>query len=678
MNGRLYINGELADLAEDTIIALTIQGWNPVFPSRVGVTYSNKFTLPLTPTNRNHIGLSDSLESQSHVLKALLSVRYVQNGVELIPNGSLSVVEINKTSIECVIFADLDFYSIIKQKTLNDLDYTDINPSLGASDYTFTYTIRNDAEIAGGSGEYFSALINLGLNIVNNGGTIEYVNYNTLVSPYSDVGFIPVFFGYKQVLQRIFDDAGYTNTWGKLFDGVNDNPKFNSLAIMQNGYSGKYRFQYSESFRDDHEFSALVDADETFTDIGVAATRRFFFKNEVKTCAFYDPDPTGAARSRYVVTNADTANGYFTAQIRFKGVVNKTGNAATVQIFLNGSALTGTAAQSLSTGDNTVDIYSPFPGNILKDGDIVEIGYTQVGANPTSVTYYAGGEFSLYVVGGPYNSGTTYLYLNEILPPLSQLNVFKDFLFRFGQIPKFSGQSVSFKSLKDILDDPTSVNDLSGKRDKNQGSHEVHLDLGQRNYFQYKSSDDYTSDGFRQGYFDIDDTTLGKENFYTSIWSSTFDALTEGIKTGQLTVQEVPSEDVLAYFSDDTGARLLLTRQKYDTEPDVVWGEFPDNTPQTDYTVACFSKVDAISYERSLGYDQVLKEWYTSDGTLTTGFLNRLKDAKMVTRYYYLTEADIYQLDPHKMIYDEGVYFMFPVIKAFTPGRVTEVEMMKI
>lgn len=674
----LFIDGEAADIAPETVIAFTFRGWNPIFPSQVGVTYSNQFSLPPTVNNLVLIGLSGNLESQSQVLKELIPIRYVQNGVEIIPNGSLKVIEITQDAIECVIFSDLDFYSIIKNKSLVDLDYTDINPSLGTSDYSFAYTIRNNAEIAGGAGEYFSAILNLGLNIVNNAGTIEYINYNSIQSPFTDVGFTPVFFGYKQVLQRIFDDAGYAYDWGKLFDGSNDNPKFNSLAIMQNGYSDEYRFQYSESFRDEYEFTALVDADETFTNIGAAGTRRFLFKNEVKTSVYYEADPTGSPRSRYTVDNADTANSYFSGMIRFRGVVNRTGNAATVAIFLNGSALTGTAAAVLSVGDNTVDISSPYTGTLLKDGDIIEVGYTQVGADPTSVTYYAGGEFSLEVLGGPYPSGTTYLYLNQILPDVSQLSVFKDFLFRFGQIPKFSGQSVSFKSLKDILDDPTSLNDWTEKRQKKSYSHEVHLDLAQRNYYRYESSDDFTSDGFRQGYFDIDDTTLPKEEFYTSIWSSTFDALTEGIKTGQLSVQEVPSASTLASFSDNTGFRLLLTRQKYDTEPDVVWGEFPDDTPQTDYTVACFSKVDTISYERSLGYDQVLKEWYTSDGTLTTGFLERLKDAKLVTRYYYLTEADIYTLDPHKMIYDNGVYFMFPVIKSFVPGKVTEVEMLKI
>lgn len=675
---RLYIDGEEADISPGTRIAITYQGYNPLTPNQIGVSYSNRFRIPLTSNNRTLIGLTDNVNSQSQILKTLIPIRFVQEGVEVIPSGSLKVEEITKSEAECVIFTELDFYSVLKERSLNDLDYTDINPANSTSSYKFFYDIRAAAEIAGGAGEYFSAVINLGQNIVNNGGTIEYINNDIILVPANSV-FLPLFFGYKQVLQRIIADAGFSYDWGKLFDGVNDNPKFNSLAIMQQGYSGEYRWQYSESFRDEVEFTALVDADETFTDIGVAATRRFFFKNEVQRADFYYPDASGAARSRYVVANADTANGYFIGIFRFKGVVNRTGNAASVSFFVNGTASTGAGVQVLNVGDNNVDIYLDYTnGPLLKDGDIIEVGYTQVGANSTVVTYYAGGEFSFECVGGPLNNTSTYIYLNQLLPPLNQLSVIKDFLFRFGQVPKFSNGEVSFKSIKDILDTPTSVNDWTAKRDKSMGSHEVHLNLAQRNFYRYESSDDLTSEGFRQGYFDLDDTTLDVEGFYTSIWSSTFDALTENIKTGQLEVQETPAAAELAKFMADTGARLLMTRLNYATEPDLVMGLTPDDTPQTSYTVACFSKVDTIEYERSLGYDLVLREWYTSDGTMSTGFLERLKDAKVVTRYYNLNVSDIYLLDPHKMIFDDGVQFMFPKIKNFVPGKVTEVEMLKL
>lgn len=675
---RLYINGVEADINPGTRIAITYQGYNPLTPNQIGVSYSNLFRVPLTSNNRTLIGLTDNVQSQSQILKTLIPIRFVQEGLEVIPSGSLRVMEIGRAEAECVIFTELDFYAILKEKSLNDLDYTDINPANSSSSYKFFYDIRAGAEIAGGSGEYFSAVFNLGQNIVNNGGTIEYINNDIILVPDETV-FLPLFFGYKQVLQRIILDAGFSYDWGELFDGVNDNPKFNSLAIMQQGYAGEYRWQYSEDFQDDVNFTALVDADETFTDIGVAATRRFFFKNEVKRSDFYDPDAPGSARSRYVVANADTAAGYFIGVFRYKGVVNRAGNAASVSFFVNGTASTSTGVQVLNVGDNNVDIYLDYAnGPLLKDGDIIEVGYTQVGANSTVVTYYAGGEFSFECVGGPLNNTSTYIYLNQLLPPLNQLSVFKDFLFRFGQVPKFSNAEVSFKSIKDILDSPQSVTDWTDKRDKSMGSHEVHLDLAQRNYYRYESSDDMTSEGFRQGYFDLDDETLNPEAFYTSVWSSTFDALTENIKTGQLDAQESPAANELAKFATDTGARLLLTRLNYATEPDLVMGLAPDNTPQTSYTVACFSKVDTIEYERSLGYDLVLREWYTSDGTMTTGFLERLNNAKWVTRYYNLNVSDIYLLDPHKMIFDDGVQFMFPKIKNFVPGKVTEVEMLKI
>lgn len=680
---RLYIEGVEADLDPETVIAVTIRTYSPITPGTIGVSYSNEFSLPLTNLNRTLLGLPD-IKSTDQTLKSNIAIRYVEDGVEIIPSGTLLVNTVSESKADCAIYSSgFDFYSAIKNLTLNDLDYTDINPLIigsGSHSSHLIYEQILNAEVGGGDGEYFSAIVDLGNTIIDNGGQTEAVTYDLTTLPTVDNWFLPLFFGYKQILQRIITQAGYSYDWGDL----TSSDKFNNLAVMQAGYSDQMRLYYSESFRDTVAFSALVDADETFTDIGNGSTRSLFFKNVVKSCDFYLPDPVGPGRSRYLVTNADTANEYFAMAFTFKGYFNKSSGSGDVAFYLNGvkqtavSAPNGINYQTLAAGVNYVDI--SYNDN-LKDGDVVEVTFVQTAANPCSVTYYAGGEFAGECIGvNEQLGGAPTIYLNEILPAINQLDMFKDLLIRFGRIPKFANGVVSFVSLKDTLDDVTGSIDWSSKRNLDAHSHDAHLgELAQVNYLRHKVLDSGVSEGFRQGTFEIDDETLEEEGtLYTSPFAVSLDIPKQGIFCGKMVAQEAYSADDFTRWSIDTGARLFLTRMNYDNEPSIVLGTFPDDTPVTSYVVACGGVVATSEFDRSLGFDLSLREWYTTDGTLSTGFLERLKNAKWVTRYYNLIPADVYGLDPQKMIFDNGSLFLFPTLKTFVSGKLTEVTMLKI
>lgn len=676
---RLYIDGVEADLDPETVIAVTLQTYNPLNPSSIGVSYSNEFELPLTNTNRVLLGLPD-IKSTDQTLKADIPIRYVEEGVEIIPSGNLVVNTVYDTKAACVIYASgFDFYSYIKERTLNDLDYTDINPLItgatGSHASHLIYELISSAEVAGGDGEVFSAIVDLGNTIINNGGQIEAVTYDYTTLPTTDNMFLPLFFGYKQVLQRVIEQAGYSYDWGDL----TDSDKFNNLAIMQAGYSDQIRLQYSESFRDDVEFSALTDADETVTNLGSGGTLVFWFKNEVKRSDFYYPDPVGPSRSRYLVTNADTANEYFAMTFTYKGYVNKSSGSGDVAFYFNGVKQTGAGnKQTLASGVNYVDISL----NVnLADAGTIEVRFVQTAADPCSITYYAGGEFAGTCMGVNEALGSApTIYLNQILPSINQLDLFKDLLIRFGRIPKFANGVVSFISLKDVLDDVTGVIEWTGKRNKDSKSYDAHVtELGQINYLRYQILDSDLNDGFRQGTFEIDDDTLDEEKtFYESPFAASLDLPKEGIFCGKIDIQESYSADDFTRWKSDTGARLFLTRMNYDNEPSIVIGTFPNNTPVTSYVVACGGVVATSEYDRSIGFDLTLREWFTSDGTFSTGFLQRLKNAKWVTYYYNLTSADVYGLDPQKMIFDDGSLFLFPTLETFVSGRLTKVTMLKI
>lgn len=669
---RIWIDDVQANIAQDVIIAMTLQYYSPLQPDFVKFAYSNEFDLPPTSVNRKIFGLMDDLASLSQVNKVKLSCRIEQDGFEIIPSGYIIASgfmrDKQSAGFHCVVYSDDgDLYTTIGGRELPDLDYTDLN---GPIDF---YGLKDEAEIAGGSGEVFNAIIDLGQNIVDNAGTIEYIDNSIIVTPpYADV-FTPLSFGYKQILQRIIEQAGFTPDFGEL-TGAYPNGKFNSLAVMQAGYADEYRFQYSDKFRQSVDFAAITDADETFTNLGSGGTRVLQFLVVATPSDFYEPDPAGPARSRYIVTNADTALGYFTGTFRFTGVVSKASGSGRIGFYYNGVEQAGYAV--LAAGDNTIDITldqnTLYPG--LKDGDTVEVRLHQTAVDPLSVTYHTGCKFEFACFG----AGLDYVYLNQILPAINQLDYYKDFLFRFGQIPREQSKTISFKSLKDILAS-TTYNDWTGKRVLNKDNYEFRLPLAQRNYYQYEVLDDLVPSKYGSGYYDLDDTTLPAEAVFVSIWGSTFDQTVLGITTAQIPgAQESFDASSFPKFFVDTGNRLFLTRQKYTKEPDVQIDGTYLNPPETDYTVACFTKLETSVYERSLSYEKVLLEWYTTDGDVDVGFLARLKDARIVTRSYKLTANDIRDYNPHLPIFDENQIFLFPTIKSFVADKVTDVEMLKL
>ena len=58
-NVAIQINGEYADIDEQTAIGFNFQSFNPASPENVFLSYSNTFSLPLTAKNRKLIKFSD-------------------------------------------------------------------------------------------------------------------------------------------------------------------------------------------------------------------------------------------------------------------------------------------------------------------------------------------------------------------------------------------------------------------------------------------------------------------------------------------------------------------------------------------------------------------------------------------------------------------------------------------
>jgi hypothetical protein len=130
----------------------------------------------------------------------------------------------------------------------------------------------------------------------------------------------------------------------------------------------------------------------------------------------------------------------------------------------------------------------------------------------------------------------------------------------------------------------------------------------------------------------------------------------------------LPAYDSTSTSITDTKNDIPLTLVKLRnrdslTEPSKTYNA----TPRTDYLIAYF---DDSLYE-STGFEYYLSNYYSI-------LEDSLQNNKVVKRFYNLTEKDIYEYDPFKMIFDNGEYYLVNKIENFVPGQLTRVELFRV
>src|SRR3954468_24498817 len=108
---QLYINNQLADLADDSPIALTFQINNLAEVKNQQGNTSNQFKLPLTQRNRQILGFPDDIAFTTGLPYDNYQAKIIQEGREIIPYGLavLNGVEQNTANIT-VLSGNVDFF----------------------------------------------------------------------------------------------------------------------------------------------------------------------------------------------------------------------------------------------------------------------------------------------------------------------------------------------------------------------------------------------------------------------------------------------------------------------------------------------------------------------------------------------------------------------------------------
>lgn len=312
-----------------------------------------------------------------------------------------------------------------------------------------------------------------------------------------------------------------------------------------------------------------------------------------------------------------------------------------------------------------------------------------------SIDFYNDVDFSKMVLAysRPTFPTSPFKY-NQILPDTFQSDFIADITARFCLRFTSTVNSTTVKRLEDILKAKTFAVDWSGKRSPEP----KHIDRTKYQYGSFAKKNYFTSNEYEFNAFaavngttfpgestsvDIDNQILPETKdiyntpFIPSI--SDFDVNSSATKIygAWIPLWRVPATGWVApappFHNDNNKLRFLLVRTRDVPTFNEVAVTY-NGTARTDYLVAYWNNLGTIGKVCGWG-----SSGYTGHIANNYGEFTRiLQRVKLVNRFYRLTDNDFQNIDFTRLVYDSGDYFLLNKIPNYLPGKVAQVEMLKV
>lgn len=614
----LYIGDDLVDLGNATI-SITIKAIEVGKLQVRSVSYTNSFTAPRTENNDRIFGYTSNEKSRSSKAYQLLSFKLVHGGIETF-RGKAIVKNFNKGYKIQLLEEIYDVFANIKDKPFRDLG-TFPNSAWRASD------IDNYRTATSGM---VSVVIDWGKNSFQE-------------NIYNSGFFLPSFY-YHSVITSILQSTGLSLSGSILTDA-----RFKDLVIPFPGDSFEITSGIDANLFDSDTVSEgqnilnplLAGELIEWTDSGYITSNKY-------TVPDLSPSPfTMVVRVTLNLSDiAFNAASYFRIQlIHYDGTTENTIAQSAQITSANGSFV-------------TISFTNLIPS---LGGDQIYLKlYPDVGPSPASLELIVDNT-STFQIEGSNRSDTTDVNWNLLWPEISCTDLLKDFLIRFNIIMKEDKGTIYLKSLEDIIADRANAIDWSAKLVKSDTNIDFTLSLAQINYFRY--NDQVNNEFLGTGQIDINNTTLVPEkDEFTSPFENCIQLENDSFKCAQISVYDFYSADVLD-FKNSPGFKLLTLKART-TEPAIIFS----TAARTDYKLGYF--VD-VTQSKDTGFQYFIDQFYAK-------YAEALQFNKVVLKQFYLTENDIQNYDPHKIIWDGEGYYLVNKISNFIPNQITNVELFKV
>lgn len=663
-NNLLYISDTLISLPEGFEFATNVKRVDFNSLRDRSVNYTNSVKLQWTPDTQILFGFAWNEKTGASVMYTQLPCRLVQNGVETIPGGFCRVSGVDELGVTIAIFENsINIMKTIEGRKLNRLSHIADSGWLAAD---------IDAARLATSG-LINAIVGWGKP---NGGNIFNVDF-----------WLPCFF-YHDTITTILEQTGLT-----LSGTVLTRDDFLNLVY---GY-GLGKWEYPDTVNQDYRFTVfkkkLTKTINIAADGGSPSTEVIEIDGDDEIAGYAGQ---GGARIWDIATYKATIPDTGSNNAWLRGTIGGT-------VYLNITSWNPGDEFSVSIrvfnrlGDQiyitTIDVdyatYGAAPVTglplafpaievALSDGDQIDmVAHTKVGSGSGAITIAArsgtppADAITLYFapISGTVSRASVRWQL--LLPDMLQSEIVKDFFVRFGIIHNELNGVLYLKTIREITEDVVNAVSWTDKRvEKGDQLNYSPASYAQDNAFSY------TPDS---GAGNQPDKEAGTGSLYTynqnlqgrkPVYQTPFESLRDiavNVTAASCHVYDTASADI-SDFDQEPGLRLMMLRDKEAGDPvirfNAALGLAGD---RSDYRVANF-KSNGVD----MGWSYFLNTYYGP------AFITALRSLRFVTRTYMLTETDVASYDPHKMIYDNGSYFIVSVITNFIPGRPTKVELLKI
>jgi len=681
---QLYLNDQLADISDDSPIALTFQINNLAEVQNQQGNTSNQFKLPLTQRNRQILGFPDDIAFTTNLPYQKYHAKIIQDGLEIIPYGIGELNGIDQDTANITILSgNVDFFDAIDGKLYDMGDSTSVWSNYGQNlvwqPYDHVWGLDNAANSQTKTEGWIYPVVDYGFMTEDFTASIDVHNMR------------PGFF-IKTAIDLLLRASGYKATGSLLGD-----PLYPLMIAQFSNGSFEHGSDYQNQIDNKGcDVSLAAALNVTYNNLSQPEGTVSFPDIISNVSGFYDPS-TGIYTTNEINSVTITLtipsfyfygnyNGSYAANvdiiIMYTDPVNGDTPLTSSNFYLSGNpTLTrmGPYRHGYTTTPKTV---ISFQTQLPANGKI-RIVYRFNGYSQSNFTMAAGTELVIKSNNQLVLFGQT-VQCERIFPDISQKDLLKDTLQRFGIICQTDNTSktISFNSFRDIVNNIPVAKDWSSKC-LNQGK-QVAFQLGnyaQLNYMQYQTDENILPLKYGWSQIRIADQTLpANATLFQSPFGPSLNRPYYGGTVAQ--IKTIYATSSTNNFSISVAPRILIDQKlnigalgKTVTLTD---GNGNNRVINDTISTPYFYKPDAPVPEQSYGqlslmFDDLRKKYYPELEKILT-------QTKKVVRYILLTPRDILELDLLIPVYiqQDSAYYYINKIDAWRKGQPTKVELVKL
>ncbi|MBP0904839.1 hypothetical protein ACFSKN_04770 [Mariniflexile gromovii] len=624
-------------------------------------SYSNTIKLPKTANNiKIFDGLSINGNTSNKPYERLVC-SYLYNSIPVFLNGYAIIDKVTQDAFEITIYNGvIELAEILKDKLLNDLDFTELSHSL---------TVNKYQEVINDDSSPFT--YSIPMDMVNRNPDDK--NYE----PFGGTGFTDVYYlnelqplvKHEFIFNKIFEEAGYI-VEGDLFDDtlLYDNFKTEyspittgQIIITPTGDTSTTISKSSDVLSVNQTENFVFSREDVIDGLIGSGNTELTFNDTGFTCHF-----TGILEM--------TISPDFNFSYAENKKINYTQNGVEYLLrVILGDTDTGTSAFkkriNVSSGDTiSFSIYAESETSGLNE----KIEYTY----GFDCDFEAYTNLDSLIDGNLIKLGKT-----------KQLDFIKDVANRYGLLinKNPNENKIVVKNINNLLNSKTTAIDYSTKL-INVKEETFTINYGQRNTLEWKylkTNEETDYSGFADDYFNLSNKIATSEvSFYTSLFETfnksttiidnfgidynyhiTYPLLTiEYIDDGVDNIADIP------YYEANENALMLCRLFKSDFKIDYDLG-FKNPPVLVDNEINEYF----IYPQRPLEFSEMLDNYYSS-------FINLLGRYKAITVNFNLNLLDIHLFDFYKLIYlkQTGKYYYVNKLKYNVASPITEAELVEI